>query len=270
MSDYYLPTHRTQFDGSTYASSNCTPTSGADGLAAATGGRINLSGGTLRSYLPRSMETNPKTPGWSLQDLQKAVARLPATWKAPAFIPKTGNWTALARDLDLGYFVVLQGDSDQFGNGTCSGVFNGDHAVGLHPLNAAKPDVQLGDPICTAWREERATVLTNYAAKLSGSTARLRYGIFATAVPKAEPASYTLHIGTGTKEIWAANFSGTCIASWTKFPWSGKASTAPCKEPVYRKGCSSGGATVALVTAGAFAGKWVRIKLDAGTWVSED
>ncbi len=71
--------------------------------------------------------------------------------------------------------------------------------------------------------------------------------------------THTLYIATGVTSILTANISGSCIASWTKHPWSGVASSAPCQAAVYRKGCSSGGATTAYVTAGVFAGKHVRI-----------
>lgn len=57
----------------------------------------------------------------------------------------------------------------------------------------------------------------------------------------------------------AAIASGGCISGWTATTWGAKASSAPCEAPVSRPGCSSGRATVALVTAGLYAGKWIRI-----------
>lgn len=266
MTEYFLPPHRSQFDGSPLANQNCTPASGADGLAATTQGRISLSGGQLRSYLPRSDETNPETPGWSLQDLAEAIRRLPATWKVPVFTPHSGPWPEVMAALSAGFFIVLPGDSEEFADGTCSGAYNGDHAVGLHPLMAANPYIELGDPICNSWRRESAAVLQRYAENLSGP--RVRYGTFASPVPKTAPALYTLHIVEGTREILTANFSGSCISSWTKRPWGGKASAAPCLATEYRKGCHSGGASIARVTAGAFAGQYVRIQLATGTYTT--
>jgi len=79
-------------------------------------------------------------------------------------------------------------------------------------------------------------------------------------VDAIEPASkWSIRIAAGTKRIRYATLSanGKCITGWTYRSWSGTASSAPCEAPVIRPGCSSGAATTALVTAGAFAGRHV-------------
>jgi hypothetical protein len=73
-------------------------------------------------------------------------------------------------------------------------------------------------------------------------------------------ARYQLRIAAGTTRIRTAVFAGKpCISGWTPHQWSGKSSNAPCRAAVVRKGCVSGQATIAYVTAGAFARKWVRV-----------
>lgn len=49
------------------------------------------------------------------------------------------------------------------------------------------------------------------------------------------------------------------ITGWTRRPWGPKASGAQCHKPVVLKGISTGQATVALVTAGVFKNRYVRI-----------
>jgi hypothetical protein len=77
----------------------------------------------------------------------------------------------------------------------------------------------------------------------------------------APPHQWQLHIAAGTKVVYyvSAFGAGGCIAGWTSRSWQGNASSAPCRAPVVRPGCSSGSAKVAYVTAGVFAGKFVRL-----------
>jgi len=176
---FYAGTHRSQYDGSTYANQNCTPASGANGARAATGGRLDRSGGQIRALVKLSEETNPATPGWSLGDLELAMTRL-----GVPFERRSGAWATVVAAHDAGLFVVLQGDSDRFVDGTCSGRFDGDHAVGLHPGTYADGTWPLADPICLARRPERPAVLRAYGEKLWGAT--LRFGVFTSPVPKEE------------------------------------------------------------------------------------
>src|SRR3989304_6047190 len=57
---FFEGTHRRQLDGSPLASENCTPTSGANGLRASSGGRLDKSGGELPALLPKGKETDAK------------------------------------------------------------------------------------------------------------------------------------------------------------------------------------------------------------------
>lgn len=87
-----------------------------------------------------------------------------------------------------------------------------------------------------------------------------------------KPKVYTLHIAAGVTTLRTANFAGPvghrCIASWTIRPWGGNASSAPCKPPIIRPGCTSGRATVAYVTAGAAGLKNHYVRLGNGITVT--
>lgn len=76
-------------------------------------------------------------------------------------------------------------------------------------------------------------------------------------------ASYRLILGAGTRTVYLATINAAGrISGWIERPWTGIASSAPCRAPVVKRGTIRGQATVAYVTAGAFRGKWVRV---AGT-----
>lgn len=177
---YYVDPHRSQFDGSAYAGENCTPTSVANGANAATGGRVNKSGAQVRALVARSEETDPATPGWSIPDADLAASRL-----GVPFENRTGEgWAGVERAWAAGLYVVIQGDSDQFSNATCSGAFNGAHCIGGHPGHRAVNGVTqhwIDDPICPGGRWESDYVIRRYAEKLA---ANIRFGVFTHAVPK--------------------------------------------------------------------------------------
>lgn len=182
--DLYAGTHRTQFDGSPLAGQNCTPTSGANGARAATGGRVDKSGAEIRALVKVSEETNPATPGWSLDDLQLAMGRLGVRYEI-----RRGVWSNIVSAHDTGLAIALQGDSDQFSDGTCSGAFDGDHCVAIHPGTYGNGDWSLADPICKGRRPEKPAVLrdyaTKFAAKVAGRpTSVIRYGVFLDPVPR--------------------------------------------------------------------------------------
>lgn len=189
----YLNPHRTQFDGSRYAGENCTPASGANGANASTGGRVNKTGGAIRSLVPRWAETDPSNPGWSIPDLDKAMGKL-----VVGFDNRSGRgWSHLVSALNAGQYVVLQGDSDRFSNATCSGAFNGNHAIGIHPASRVvnlRRQRWINDPICKAGRWEYESTIRAYGQKIATS---LRFGVYTTAVPRqAAPATtVTLRYG---------------------------------------------------------------------------
>src|SRR6187551_1458521 len=176
--------HRSQFDGSTYAGENCTPTSGANGAREATAGKYDHTGGNVRGLVKRTEETNPATPGWSLTDLDLAMSRA-----GVPFVKGTGGWDALRLHRAKGRGIVLQGDSDQFLNDTCSGHFDGDHAVYIHPDTRMVDGVEewlLGDPICPNYRWEKASRRHADASKFNTG---ILYGVFTTALkPLDAPA----------------------------------------------------------------------------------
>lgn len=76
-------------------------------------------------------------------------------------------------------------------------------------------------------------------------------------------ARYRIAIAAGAL-VRIATFKGTCISGWTDRRWGPRPSGAPCGQPVVRRGCVHGQATVVRVSAGTFAGRWVHI----GTGVS--
>jgi len=175
---YYSPRHEYQLspvNTPLTRHSGCTWTSGAVGADAVTGGAKDRSPDYIHTLVKRDEETNPKLPGWSLGDLRLAMQRL-----GVLFDVRIGQgWGNLVNVHDAGHYVVLQGDSDQFGNNTCSGAFDGDHCIGIRPGGASRSWL-IDDPICTQARYESPTTLLRYARKLDRG---IRFGVFTTKVP---------------------------------------------------------------------------------------
>lgn len=73
--------------------------------------------------------------------------------------------------------------------------------------------------------------------------------------------THTLVIGAGATVMTATVTTETPprISGWTKRIWGAVPSSAPCRAPVVLKGTISGQATVAYVTRGTFAGRYVRV-----------
>jgi lysozyme len=109
------------------------------------------------------------------------------------------------------------------------------------------------------WQTTSSGAVAGYAGRLdldlySGDLASLHAlaGISA-------PVTHALNIAaSATVQIATVSASG-CIAGWTQRKWGPRASSAPCRAPVVKKGCAHGEAPVAYVTRGAFAGRWVRV-----------
>lgn len=176
----YVGPHVDQFDGSTWASSNCVPTTGANGARNTTGGIYGPTGATVREKVKRSEETSPATPGWSQDDLDLAMRRLGIPFEV-----RTGRgWAGVLRALNAGLYVSLAGDSDVFGSATCSGNFDGDHCIGVHPKRSGTLR-WINDPICSSGRWEDESVLRRYAEKLYSS---IHFGAFLHPVPEQWPA----------------------------------------------------------------------------------
>lgn len=207
---YYVQPHVCQFDGSSDQGSACVPTSCANGVAASTGGARRPAGVTIHRLIPQSEESDPHVPGWSIVDADRAMAKI----GIPFTIGDSSNgFDHLTASHNSGHYVILQGDSDHFSNATCSGAFDGDHCVGIHPRETVINGVEhwwLDDPICKTGRWERPAVLKAYAADFAARVGGWRWGQFDHIVPQTSvavpvPPAVTLRYGGvashGTKII---------------------------------------------------------------------
>jgi hypothetical protein len=176
---YYANWHRYQYAKQNSAitrSSGCTWISLAAGADASTGGKVDLWPDEVKVRLKVSEETNPKTPGWSMADAVKASSRI-----GVKLANRSGQgWAAVVLAHNSGLSLILQGDSDQFSNSTCSGAFDGDHAIHVHPETNSDGQWRIDDPICKTHRWEKPSVLRKYAEKLYS---RIYFGVFTDAVP---------------------------------------------------------------------------------------
>lgn len=186
MPDLYVQPHWYQYLATnSFATrrSGCTWVSLANGIACITGGRYRPSPDRLHGLVLPREETSPTTPGWSIPDARLAASRFGAI----DLQDRTGGgWAGVIAALDAGQYVLLQGDSDRFGNNTCSGTFDGDHCIGVHPKKRIVNSITqrwVDDPICPGGRWESEHVLRAYAEKLSAS---IRFGVFTQKVPTLE------------------------------------------------------------------------------------
>jgi hypothetical protein len=196
VTELYVNPHRSQYaTGSSYRTrtQGCTWTSAANGADASTGGRIDYTPDQVLRLVPASEETNPQTPGWSLGDVDKAMAKI----GVPFEVRSGGGWSAVLEALADNLYVVLQGDSDVFSNSICSGAFDGDHCIGLHPKRNAAGQQRGNDPICFGARYYGRSVLERYAEKFRASVS---FGVFTTPVPFVEQPHVVLTAPT-PKEI---------------------------------------------------------------------
>jgi hypothetical protein len=178
----YVNPHRSQYAAGQSAvtrSSGCTWTSVTNGANASTGGRVNKTPDQVKALVKASEETSPASPGWSIPDAVLACKRL----GVPAEDRSGKGWHNALAALDGGQYILLQGDSDRFSNATCSGAFDGDHAIGIHPKKKFEAGLVwrwIDDPICQTGRWEKEITLRAYAEKLS---AGVRFMVFLTKVP---------------------------------------------------------------------------------------
>lgn len=176
-------------------SSGCTWVTGATGVSCITGERYNPTPDKLHDLVRRTEEQNPATPGWHLDDLKLALQR----YGGVGFEVHIGDgWDDVERAHDDRRFIVIQGDSDRFGNATCSGAFDGLHCVGV---DGSKKKIEAGvewwwlhDPICPTGRWERKYVIRQYAEKL---LANIFFGWFTQRVPVSEGWTWTLRPTAG-------------------------------------------------------------------------
>lgn len=177
--------------------SGCTWLAGACGADASTGGRVNPTPDAVLAKVKPSEETSPATPGWSMGDLALAMSRL-----GVPFEDRSGKgWAGVVAARKAGQYVVLQGDSDRFADG-CSGAFDGDHAVGIHPDNDRLGRWRIDDSICLTATYQGEAVLRAYAEKFAPS---VRFGVFLDPVPSGDDMGLDLRpIGTlvaGTADV---------------------------------------------------------------------
>ena len=207
----YTPRHLSQYDPGCSAitrSSGCTWTSGAMGIDAQSGGKVTKTPDQVHALVPRGDETSPATPGWSLDDLHLAMLRMKP--QVPFRVRSGSGWTALRQAHDAGHYIVLQGDSDVFSDATCSGAFNGDHAIGVHPNEDATGRWRIDDPICKTSRYETWQTLERYAEKFAPS---IRWGEFTNPVPLLPPDTATEDAMLLT-DAKALTGTATLIAAW--------------------------------------------------------
>lgn len=200
MADYYTGEHQSQYgDGQSALTrrAGCTWTAGANGIDDTSGGRRSPTPDRLHSFLAKGEETSPGTPGWSMPDLEKATHRFAnrvgnaglicVNRTTSGFLGAYG-WAGIKKAWANGRYVVIQGDSDRFGNNTCSGAFDGDHAIGVSPKSRivnGKVQRWINDGICKNGRWEYEAILYAYAKKLADrSGTPLRWGAFKAPVPK--------------------------------------------------------------------------------------
>lgn len=195
MQRRYKARHRYQYrkvNSARTRSSGCTWITGAVGLDAQSGGKLDLTPDAVLARVKRTEETNPTTPGWSLVDLRLAAARLGVKFE----IRSGQGWAGVRRAKKEGLYVVLQGDSDRFVGG-CSGLFDGDHCVGIPPEDSIGTDWIIDDPICPTRTREPEAELRRYAEKFAPT---IQFGVFVNPVPFEEAAmSFPLY-STGGKQ----------------------------------------------------------------------
>ncbi len=78
-------------------------------------------------------------------------------------------------------------------------------------------------------------------------------------VPRPGPLQWRIHVAHGATVVHYALDAHGRLTDTRRYPWTGHDSGAPCGQPVVKRGACSGQATVALVTAGVFKNRWVRI-----------
>lgn len=192
--------HNSQYDPGCSAftrQNGCTWTTVSNGIAATTGGAHEPSPDYIHSLLPRSQETDPNSAGWSIPDAIHAASRYGMT-----VTDLSGKgWAEVVRYLDEGHYIILQGDSDQFGNNTCSGTFDGAHCIGTYPkarLYGGYHQHWIDDPICPEGRWEYDYVIRRYASKLN---ANMRAAAFASRVPSTTTTPSTASGNPGGENV---------------------------------------------------------------------
>ena len=77
--------------------------------------------------------------------------------------------------------------------------------------------------------------------------------------PRPSRTSWALHVAHGATVVHYALDKAGRLTDTRRYLWTGRASSAPCRQPVVKIGAVRGQATLALVTAGVFKIRWVHI-----------
>jgi len=194
MTERYRNEHRSQYDpdcSTRTRRQGCVWTSLSNGIDAQSGGRRLMSPDSVLALIRPTEETNPATPGWSLGDAALAMQRA----HIPFEVRSGRGWDAVLEARSAGLYVVLQGDSDVFSDATCSGVFDGNHCIGMHPDTDSEDRSRIDDPVCPNARYTGRSILRMYAQKLSSG---ILFGVFTNPVPAIYPPEYWALVGGRT------------------------------------------------------------------------
>ncbi len=252
----------------------CTPTSGTNGANTVTGRRMDAD--FVLSQIRPWQETDPSTPGWSLSDLDHAMAKLGIGFEIRSGRGRNGVRDAWNHNLA----VVMQGDSEEFNNETCSGKFNGDHCIVVYPCRKLIYGIWhrwIADPICATGRWERETEIWAYAENLNSG---IRYGVFTKAVAKVPPlpppdtstANHRAYFEHGAQvKVYSISTKGTILKQpngmyYRIKPWNNADSSAPCTDPIHRKTADGqSGATTVTVLKGYYVRDVIAVYSDGVT-----
>lgn len=193
LGGFYLNDHRSQYQaGATTVTrrSGCVWTSVANAADAVTGGRVKRTPDQVHALVTPSEETNSATPGWSLHDAQLALTRM----GVKSEIHTGEGWASVEHYRSQGYYLLVQGDSDRFPDG-CSGEFDGDHCIGIHP-NTTPEGWRIDDPICPTATTEPEAILSSYARKFNAGVSFL---VVFPAVPQVAPTRFRVVIHAPTR-----------------------------------------------------------------------
>ena len=194
MTERYRNDHQSQYQvGSSIRTrrQGCTWTSLANGLDAQSGGLLIRTPDQVLAMVRPTEESNPNTPGWSLSDAALAMSRM----HVPFEVRSGRGWDAVREARQAGLYVVLQGDSDRFSDASCSGVFDGDHCIGVHPDNDEEGRWRKDDPVCPEADYTGQSFIRMYAEKLAP---RVLFGVFTTPVPVIYSPEYWATVGHAT------------------------------------------------------------------------
>ncbi len=77
--------------------------------------------------------------------------------------------------------------------------------------------------------------------------------------PRPTTTRWRIQVAHGATVVHYALDAHGRLTDTRRYPWTGRASSAPCGHPALKQGAIRGQATVALVTAGVFKNRWVHI-----------